>query len=104
EVLESTRRVDTVVLDKTGTLTTGRMELVDIHPATGVDPEEILCLAGAVEDASEHPVAAAICRAARERLGALPAVTGFIARGGIGVEGSVDGRTVHVGRPDAVTQ
>ena len=104
EVLESTRRVDTVVLDKTGTLTTGRMELVDIHPATGVDPEEILRLAGAVEDASEHPVAAAICRAARERLGALPAVTGFIARGGIGVEGSVDGRTVHVGRPDAVTQ
>ncbi|WP_181768425.1 heavy metal translocating P-type ATPase, partial [Streptomyces albidus (ex Kaewkla and Franco 2022)] len=67
EVLESTRRVDTVVLDKTGTVTTGRMELQDVVPGEGVDPAELLRLAGALEDASEHPIARAVARGARER-------------------------------------
>ena len=99
EVLESTRRVDTVVLDKTGTVTTGRMTLLDIVPAPGVDPDEVLRLAGAVEDASEHPIARAIARGAAERLGTLPAVAGFAALGGLGVQGVVGGRAVLVGRP-----
>jgi cation transport ATPase len=77
EVLESTRRVDTVVLDKTGTVTTGRMSLVAVHTATGEDPAEVLRLAGALEDASEHPIAAAVTAAARERVGALPGVEEF---------------------------
>ena len=67
EVLESTRRVDTIVLDKTGTVTTGRMRLVDVVPAAGVDETELLRLAGALEDASEHPVGAAIAAGARDR-------------------------------------
>ncbi|GAA4697258.1 heavy metal translocating P-type ATPase [Pseudonocardia yuanmonensis] len=99
EVLESTRRVDTVVLDKTGTVTTGRMSLVGVHTAEGVDEREVLRLAGALEDASEHPVAAAVARAARERLGTLPAVTGFANHEGLGVQGVVDGHAVLVGRP-----
>ncbi len=69
QVLESTRRVDTIVLDKTGTVTTGRMTLVDVIPAAGVDPDELLRLAGALEHASEHPVAAGDRRGARERVG-----------------------------------
>ena len=101
EVLESTRRVDTVVLDKTGTVTTGRMTLVDAVPATGTDAAELLRLAGAVEAASEHPVARAIAAGARERAGELPAVTGFASTDGLGVRGTVAGRTVTVGRPGA---
>ncbi|HEX8208471.1 MAG TPA: cation-translocating P-type ATPase, partial [Solirubrobacteraceae bacterium] len=94
EILESTRRVDTIVLDKTGTVTTGRMSLVDV-----VGGDEVLRLAGAVEDASEHPIAQAIARAARERFGLLPAVEGFANREGLGVEGVVAGHGVQVGRP-----
>ncbi|WP_026452897.1 heavy metal translocating P-type ATPase [Saccharomonospora iraqiensis] len=99
EVLESTRRIDTVVLDKTGTVTTGRMELVDVHTADGEDPTGVLRLAGALENASEHPVAAAVARGAAERAGELPAVEEFAAVEGLGVEGVVDGTAVVVGRP-----
>jgi Cu+-exporting ATPase len=98
EVLESTRRVDTVVLDKTGTVTTGHMSLVEVVPADGVDPTEALRLAGALESASEHPIAAAIARAAAEH-GPLPAVEAFTNRAGLGVEGVVAGHAVVVGRP-----
>ncbi|MDQ7806693.1 heavy metal translocating P-type ATPase [Amycolatopsis sp. A133] len=91
EVLESTRRVDTVVLDKTGTVTTGRMALVE-------GDGEALRLAGAVEAASEHPIARAIAAAARERSGALPAVTQFRSTAGLGVTGVVEGHEVAVGR------
>jgi Cu+-exporting ATPase len=104
EVLESTRRVDTVVLDKTGTVTTGRMALVDLVLAEGVTRAEALRLGGAVEDASEHPMAAAIARAAREEIGALPAPEAFGNRAGLGVEGVVDGRGVIVGRPALLGQ
>jgi Cu+-exporting ATPase len=90
-VLESTRRVDTVVLDKTGTVTTGRMTLIE-------GDGEVLRLAGAVEAASEHPIARAIVTAARERFGTLPAVTGFRSTAGLGVTGVVEGRQVSVGR------
>ncbi|RTL67988.1 MAG: copper-translocating P-type ATPase [Pseudonocardiaceae bacterium] len=108
EVLESTRRVDTVVLDKTGTVTTGRMELVDTHVADGEDPDEALRTAGAVEDGSEHPIARAIADAARAADGAgLPGVSEFDAVHGLGVRGVVselvDNRVVAhavlVGRP-----
>jgi len=99
EVLESTRRVDTVVLDKTGTITTGRMSLVDTVAADGVDPADLLRFAGAVEDASAHPIAAAIASGARQRIGALPAVTEFATVEGLGVRGRVDGREIVVGRP-----
>jgi Cu+-exporting ATPase len=99
EVLESTRRVDTIVLDKTGTVTTGRMSLVDV-----VGDAETLRLAGALEDASEHPIARAIAGAARDELGALPAVEGFVSRAGLGVEGVVDGHGVQVGRPSLMTE
>ena len=95
EILESTRRVDTIVLDKTGTVTTGRMSLVEV-----VGDDDALRLAGAVEDASEHPIGRAIARAARDQLGALPGVERFTNRGGRGVTGVIDGREVHVGRPD----
>ena len=99
EVLESTRTIDTIVLDKTGTVTTGKMSLVDVVAASGADPAEVLGLAGAVEDASEHPVAGAIAAGARERLGAgLPPVTEFASHQGRGVSGVVDGRAVVVGR------
>ena len=98
EILESTRRVDTVVLDKTGTVTTGRMRLVDVIPAAGVEVAELLRLAGALEDASEHPVAAAVADGARERVGELPAVESFASTQGLGVHGVVDGRAVAAGR------
>jgi Cu+-exporting ATPase len=109
EVLESTRRVDTVVLDKTGTVTTGRMALVAVHTADAVDEDsvdedEVLRLAGALEDASEHPIAAAVARGARERIGALPAVEGFTNVEGLGVQGIVDGHAVVVGRPALLEQ
>ena len=98
EVLESTRRVDTVILDKTGTVTAGTMSLVAIRAATGVDEDQALRLAGALEDASEHPIARAIAAGARERVGPLPVVTEFINLEGLGVQGTVDGHDVLVGR------
>ncbi|MFD5099319.1 heavy metal translocating P-type ATPase [Streptomyces albidochromogenes] len=98
EVLESTRRVDTVVLDKTGTVTTGRMELQEVHAAPGTDEALLLRLAGAVEHASEHPVARAVAAGAAGRTGPLPAVDGFHSLPGLGVRGVVDGHEVLVGR------
>jgi Cu+-exporting ATPase len=91
QVLESTRWVDTVVLDKTGTVTTGRMRLIDVVPAAGTDPARLLALAGALEDASEHPIAAAIAAGARDRVGTLLPVEAFTATGGLGVQGVVTG-------------
>ena len=101
EVLESTRRVDTVVLDKTGTVTTGRMTVQDVVPAPGEDAAEVLRLAGAVEAASEHPVAAAITARATEasEAGDLPPVADFASTAGLGVQGVVEGRALVVGRP-----
>jgi Cu+-exporting ATPase len=104
EILESTRRVDTIVLDKTGTVTTGRMSLAEAVPATGVERGELLRLAGALEDASEHPIAQAIARAARQEGGALPAVDSFANREGLGVEGVVEGHAVLVGRPSLMAE
>jgi len=98
QVLESTRRVDTIVLDKTGTVTTGTMRLVDVVAGPGTDGDEFLRTVGALEDASEHPIAAAIAGGARERLGALPPVTEFTSLQGLGVEGTVGDRQVVVGR------
>jgi Cu+-exporting ATPase len=98
QILESTRRVDTIVLDKTGTVTTGRMKLVDVIPTAGTDNTELLRLAGALEDASEHPVAAAVAVGARERVGALPAVESFVSTQGLGVHGVVDGHAIAAGR------
>ncbi|GAA5038205.1 heavy metal translocating P-type ATPase [Microbacterium fluvii] len=100
EVLESTRRVDTVVLDKTGTVTTGRMELVDVVTDAGASAADLLRLAGAVEDASEHPIAQAIARAARgggAEGAALPPVDQFQNLPGLGVSGTVEGHAVLVG-------
>ncbi len=104
EVLESTRRVDTVVLDKTGTVTTGEMHLLGVHPAPGVEADEVLRLAGAVEAASEHPVGRAVAAAAVDRFGPLPPVGEFSARPGFGVEGVVAGRRVLVGRPEVLRE
>jgi len=98
EILESTRTVDTIVLDKTGTVTTGRMSLVDVAVAAGEERADVLGVAGALEDASEHPIAQAIARAARDELGALPPLAGFANHEGLGVEGLVDGRGVQIGR------
>jgi Cu+-exporting ATPase len=97
EVLESTRTVDTVVLDKTGTVTTGKMALVDV--ITDEDPDEVLRLAGALENASAHPIARAIARAAADRAGTLADVADFTAVDGLGVQGVVDGHAVLAGRP-----
>ena len=110
EALESLRRVDTVVLDKTGTLTGGRMELLRTTVAPGQDPQLVLRLAGAVEHASEHPVGRAVAAAARRESSApeaspepapevLPEVRGFLATAGQGVSAEVDGRQVRIGRP-----
>jgi len=98
EVLESTRRVDTVVLDKTGTITTGRMTLQEVYVADGTDERELLRLAGALEHASEHPVARAVAAGAEERVGALPPVKRFENVPGRGVRGRVEGHEVAVGR------
>jgi Cu+-exporting ATPase len=99
EILESTRKVDTVLLDKTGTVTSGRMSLVDVATSGDASREDVLRLVGAIEDASEHPIAQAIARAAREEVGALPAAESFTNREGLGVEGMVDGHGVIAGRP-----
>jgi P-type Cu+ transporter len=98
EVLESTRAVDTIVLDKTGTVTTGRMTLLDVHPAVGTDRTEVLRMAGAVEHASEHPIAQAIARSATDEVGSLPVVASFRSLEGVGAEGMVQGHQVLVGR------
>ena len=106
EVLESTRAVDTIVLDKTGTVTTGKMSLAGAVAVPGVDAGELLRLAGAVEDASEHPIGAAIAAGARERLRddlrgpELPAVESFASARGLGVSGTADGHAVALGRKD----
>ncbi|WP_405139113.1 heavy metal translocating P-type ATPase [Nocardia sp. NBC_01388] len=104
EVLESTRRIDTVVLDKTGTVTTGKMTLLGVHTADGVDDTEVLRLAGALEDASEHPIARAISNGAVERVGELPAMSDFRNLEGLGVQGIVDDRTVLIGRTSLLAQ
>jgi Cu+-exporting ATPase len=102
QVLESTRRVDTVVLDKTGTVTTGQMSLHEVHAGDGVDPMMLVRLAGAVEAASQHPVAMAVADAATERCGELPAVDRFASLDGLGVRGEVEGHDVVVGRRQAL--
>jgi Cu+-exporting ATPase len=99
EILESTRCVDTIVLDKTGTVTTGRMSLVDVATAEGTDRAEALRLVGALEHASEHPIAQAVAKAAQAELGRLPEVESFTNREGLGVEGVVEGHGVIAGRP-----
>ena len=106
EVLESTRRVDTIVLDKTGTVTTGRMKLVDVVVAPGSDRAQLLRRAGALEDASEHPIAEAIAAGAREELGAAPLATvdGFANHQGLGVAGTVEGTAVVAGRETFVLE
>ena len=100
QILEQTRRVDTIVLDKTGTVTEGRMELAEISLLNGARRADVLRLAGAVEAASEHPIAEAVTRAARAELGALPPVSGFRNQPGIGVVGTVEGREITIGRKD----
>ncbi len=103
EVLETTRSVDTIVLDKTGTVTTGRMTLLGTHTAEGTSETEALRLAGALEHASEHPVARAIAAGAAERTGDLPAVRDFVNVPGLGVRGVVEGHEVLVGRESLLT-
>ena len=100
EVLEETRRISTIVLDKTGTVTEGRIELVDVRLMNGAGRTDVLRLAGALEDASEHPIAQAVAAAAKAELGALPPVEAFANRPGIGVVGRVEGHEVEVGRTD----
>jgi P-type Cu+ transporter len=104
EVLESTRRVDTVVLDKTGTVTTGKMTLVDVATAPGVSREELLRLAGALEAASEHPIAQAIAKGAADEVGPLPTPEDFANLEGSGVQGIVDGHAVLVGRESLLAE
>jgi Cu+-exporting ATPase len=100
EVLESTKRITTIVLDKTGTVTEGKMELADVTPLDGETRADVLRLAGAVEDASEHPIAQAVAAAARREVGELPPVTEFRNIPGVGVRGLVEGHEVEVGRRD----
>ncbi|HPG15353.1 MAG TPA: heavy metal translocating P-type ATPase, partial [Microthrixaceae bacterium] len=99
EVLESTRKVDTIVLDKTGTVTTGKMTLVDVVVEPGTRREDAVRLVGALEHASEHPIAQAIASAAATEFGGLESVESFVNREGLGVEGVVDGHGVVAGRP-----
>ncbi|WP_066301393.1 heavy metal translocating P-type ATPase [Arthrobacter luteolus] len=104
EVLESTRKVDTVVLDKTGTVTTGKMTLVDALAEPGTSRAELLRLAGALEDASEHPIAQAIAKGAVQETGPLPAPGEFANVEGKGVQGVVDGHAVVVGRESLLAE
>ncbi len=99
ETLEQTRQVTTIVLDKTGTVTEGRMEVTALVAAGEVSEDQLLRLAAAIEGASEHPIARAIADCGRERFGALPAVERFASRAGLGVRARVDGHDVLVGRP-----
>ena len=98
EVLESTKRVDTIVLDKTGTVTTGKMSLSSLTTVSGTDEHEVLRVIGALEGASEHPIARAIAEAARERVGDLPRAQQFKNREGLGVEGVIEGQIAVAGR------
>ncbi len=98
ETLEQTRQISTIVLDKTGTVTEGKMELADVTPLNGATRADVLRYAGAIETASEHPIAIAVASAARAELGALPEVTSFRNEAGVGVSGIVDGKTVEVRR------
>ncbi|GAA3372719.1 heavy metal translocating P-type ATPase [Streptomyces sannanensis] len=98
EVLETTRKVDTIVLDKTGTVTTGRMALLAVHTAGGEDEKQVLRLAGALEHASEHPIARAVAAGAAAEAGPLPAPEDFANVPGLGVRGVVEGHAVLVGR------
>jgi P-type Cu+ transporter len=104
EILEQTRRITTIVLDKTGTVTEGKMQLVDVVPLNGAVRADVLSLAGAVEAASEHPIAQAIAAAARRELGQLPPVEGFANRPGFGVVGRVNGHQVEIGRGDGAIE
>ncbi|KIP94703.1 carbonate dehydratase [Microbacterium sp. MEJ108Y] len=104
EVLESTRTVDTVVLDKTGTVTSGKMTLVDVVVEPGTERAELLRLAGALEDASEHPIAQAIAKGATHEVGALPTPEDFTNIEGKGVQGIVDGHAVLVGRDSLLAE
>ena len=103
EILESTRRIDTIVVDKTGTVTTGTMTLLDVITADGEQPDDVLRLAGALEDSSEHPIAKAIATGARNKVGDLPSVERFINIAGLGVQGVVEGHAVVVGRQRLLT-
>ncbi|MFX0539609.1 heavy metal translocating P-type ATPase [Ornithinimicrobium sp. Y1847] len=103
EVLESTKRVDTIVLDKTGTVTTGKMTLTDVTAAVGVDRDRLLRLAGGLEDYSEHPIARAIAAGATAQVGELPAPESFENIEGKGVQGVVDGHAVVAGREALLT-
>ncbi|WP_120313319.1 heavy metal translocating P-type ATPase [Mycolicibacterium elephantis] len=103
EVLESTRRIDTIALDKTGTVTTGTMTLLDVISADGEQPDRVLRMAGALENNSEHPIAKAITAAARDKVGDLPAAEDFTNLRGLGVQGTVEGHAVVVGRQRLVT-
>jgi Cu+-exporting ATPase len=100
EILEQTRKVGTIVLDKTGTITEGRMQLAEVTPLDGASRSEVLRLAGAVEAASEHPIGQAVAATALREVGELPAVTGFRNIPGVGVHGKVEGHEVEVGRQD----
>ncbi|WP_330453039.1 MULTISPECIES: heavy metal translocating P-type ATPase [unclassified Streptomyces] len=104
EVLESTRRADTILLDKTGTVTTGRMTLQAVHTAAGTNGSDALRLAGALEHASEHPIAQAVATAAADRTGALPTPEDFANVPGLGVQGVVDGHAVLVGREQLLAE
>ncbi len=100
DVLQSTRRIDTVVLDKTGTVTTGVMTLVDVMCVDGVSRDEALLNAGAVEKSSEHPIARAIVRAAEEEVGVLPSLDEFESLPGVGATGRIGGTIITVGREE----
>ncbi|MGW5815907.1 heavy metal translocating P-type ATPase [Streptomyces diastatochromogenes] len=104
EVLESTRKVDTIVLDKTGTVTTGRMTLLATHTAAGTDEAEVLRLAGALEHSSEHPIARAVAAGASAQVGTLPVPEDFADIAGLGVQGVVDGHAVLVGREQLLAE
>ena len=100
DVLQSTRRIDTVVLDKTGTVTTGAMTLAGVHCIEGVSRDDVLRMAGAVEKGSEHPIARAIVSAAEAEIGLLPALNEFMAMPGVGATGRMDGTIITVGREE----
>ncbi|MFE9536853.1 heavy metal translocating P-type ATPase [Streptomyces sp. NPDC006691] len=98
EVLETTRKVDTIVLDKTGTVTTGRMTLLAVHTADGTERSQVLRLAGALEHSSEHPIARAVAEGATAEAGTLPTPEDFANIAGLGVQGVVEGHAVLAGR------
>ncbi|MEV5682122.1 heavy metal translocating P-type ATPase [Streptomyces sp. NPDC052164] len=104
EVLETTRRVDTIVLDKTGTVTTGKMTLLAVHTAEGTTETDVLRLAGALEHSSEHPIAQAVAAGATAQIGELPTPEDFTNVPGLGVRGTVQGRSVLVGRPKLLAE